>query len=136
MWWWSESSEGGALAEKAAIIKKDMEETAVMSPVLKDIVARLANGMPVEQIYLFGSQAAGYAGADSDYDLLLVLPRSSQPRHRRETKAYDLLWGLTTPVDVIVLTRAEFRRMEKVKTSLAAITKKSGILLYERPKAG
>lgn len=113
-----------------------MEEPAILSPELKDIVTRLANGMPVEQIYLFGSQAAGRASAGSDYDLLVVMPRSSQPRHRRETKAYDLLWGLTTPVDVIVLTRAEFRRMEKVRTSLAAMTKDTGILLYERSKAG
>ncbi len=107
-----------------------------LSPILDDIVSRLARGMPVERIYLFGSQASGLAGQDSDYDLLVVVPRSELPRHRRESLFYDLLWGLTIPVDVIVLTRAEFRRSAKVKTSLAATAQTKGILLYDRSEAG
>ena len=105
------------------------------SPVLDDIVSRLAKGMKVERIYLFGSQASGLAEQGSDYDLLVVVPRSKLPRHRREALSYDLLWGLTTPVDVIVLTRAEFKRAVKVKTSLAATAQTKGILLYDRPEA-
>jgi predicted nucleotidyltransferase len=106
------------------------------SPVLDEIVSRLAKGMQVERIYLFGSQASGLVEPGSDYDLLVVVPRSKLPRHRREALSYDVLWGLTTPVDVIVLTRAEFRRSVKVKTSLAATAQNKGILLYDRPEAG
>jgi len=105
------------------------------SPILDDIVSRLAKGLKAERIYLFGSQAIGQAKPDSDYDLLVVVPRSQAPRHRREARSYDLLWGLTTPVDVIVLTRAEFKRSAKVKTSLAATAQAQGILLYDRSEA-
>jgi predicted nucleotidyltransferase len=105
-------------------------------PVLDDIVSRLAKGLRAERIYLFGSQARGDASQDSDYDLLVVVARSDLPRHRREALSYDLLWGLTIPVDVIVLTRAEFNRSARVKTSLAATAEANGILLYDRPKAG
>ena len=109
--------------------------TAPLSPPLDDIVSRLVRGLEAERIYLFGSQASGQADRDSDYDLLVVVPRSSLPRHRREALSYDLLWGLTIPVDVIVLTRAEFKRLVRVKTSLAATAQRLGVLLYDRPKA-
>ena len=112
-----------------------MAFSKTFSPVLDDIVSRLARGMQAERIYLFGSQASGLAEQGSDYDLLVVVPRSKLPRHRREALSYDLLWGLTTPVDVIVLTRAEFKRAVKVKTSLAATAQTKGILLYDRPEA-
>ena len=66
----------------------------------------------------------------SDIDLLLVLPDSDLPRHKRESLSYDLLWGLTTPVDVIVLTRAEFQRGCQVKSSLPSRVRAEGKLLY------
>jgi predicted nucleotidyltransferase len=113
-----------------------MDASVTVSPVLDEIVSCLTRGLKPERIYLFGSQASGQAGWDSDYDLLVVVPRSDLPRHRREAQSYDLLWGLTIPVDVIVMTRAEFNRMTRVKTSLAARAQTQGILLYEHPKAG
>jgi uncharacterized protein len=106
----------------------------VMSPLLDEIISRLVKGLQPDQIYLFGSQARGQAGPGSDIDLLVVVPNSGLPRHQREAKSYDLLWGLTTPVDVIVLTRAEFNRTSRVKTSLAATVKSKGKLLYEKPQ--
>ena len=98
--------------------------------VLEEIVLRLVKGSQVERIYLFGSQASGQAGPGSDIDLLVVVPGSDLPRHKREAGFYDLLWGLTTPVDVIVFTRAEFQRAAQVKTSLAATAMDKGIILY------
>ncbi len=113
-----------------------MDIRSTLSPVLDDIVSRLAEGLGAERIYLFGSQASGQVEPGSDYDLLVVVPRSRLPRHQREARSYDLLWGLTIPVDVIVLTRAEFTRSIKVKTSLAATVQNNGVLLYDRPEAG
>jgi predicted nucleotidyltransferase len=100
--------------------------------VLDEIVSRLVDGLGVVRIYLFGSQADGQARPDSDYDLLVVIAGSDLPRHQREAILYDLLWGLTVPVDVIVLTQAEFRQQAQVKTSLAATAKNRGILVYGR----
>jgi len=107
-----------------------MTTTPFVTSVLDEVVSRLANGLQAERIYLFGSQASGLADPGSDYDLLVVVPSSNIPRHQREAISYDLLWGLTIPVDVIVLTRAEFHRLAQVKTSLAATAKAKGILLY------
>jgi predicted nucleotidyltransferase len=44
--------------------------------------------MQPDRIYLFGSQASGQADPGSDIDLLLVLPESDLPRHRREALSY------------------------------------------------
>jgi len=102
-----------------------------MAPeLIKEIVGRLAQGLHPERIYLFGSRARDQAGDDSDIDLLVVVPDSDLPRHQREALSYDLLWGLTTPIDVIVLTRAEFQRASRVKTSLVATVEAEGQVLY------
>ena len=97
---------------------------------LKEVVDRLVKGLHPEQIYLFGSQVRDRAKESSDIDLLVVVPSSDLPRHRREALSYDLLWGLTVPVDVIVLTRDEFQRSGRVKTSLASKVQVEGKILY------
>jgi len=104
---------------------------AMVSPeLLQEIVDRVVHGLHPERIYLFGSRARDQAWEDSDVDLLVVVPDSDLPRHRREALSYDLLWGLTVPVDVIVLTRAEFQRASRVKTSLASTVQAEGEVLY------
>ena len=106
---------------------------ANMSPeLLKRVVDRLVQGLHPDRIYMFGSQARGEAGESSDIDLLVVVPDSDLPRHRREALSYDLLWGLKTPVDVIVLTQAEFQQASRVKTSLASTVQAEGKMLYGR----
>jgi predicted nucleotidyltransferase len=104
--------------------------TTVSSETLDEIVDRLVRGMQPDSIYLFGSQASGQADQGNDIDLLLVLPKSDLPRHRREAQSYDLLWGLTTQGDLIVLTQAEFQRGCRVESSLASGVRAEGKLLY------
>ncbi len=100
---------------------------------IQEVLDRLVNGLQPERIYLFGSTAKGtqVPGA-SDIDLLVVVPDSDLPRHQRESYSYDLLWGITQPVDVIVLTRDEFNRTSRVKTSLASTAQSQGVLVYGR----
>lgn len=97
---------------------------------LDEVVNRLVRGLHPERIYLFGSQARRQAGEGSDIDLLVVVPDSDLPRHQREARSYDLLWGLTQPVNVIVLTHEEFQRSSQVKTSLASTVQSQGRLVY------
>ena len=58
----------------------------IHSETLKEIVDRLVRGMEPDSIYLFGSQARGQTDPGSDIDLLLVLPDSDLPRHKREAE--------------------------------------------------
>ena len=43
------------------------------TPVLAEVVRRLAEAYCPESIYLFGSTARGDAGPDSDYDLMVIV---------------------------------------------------------------
>lgn len=108
-----------------------MDERIEKSVELDEVIRRLVNTMQPEQIYLFGSYARGtQIPGQSDIDLIVILPHSDLPRHQREARSYDALWGLTTPIDLVVFTRDEFDGTSQVKTSLAATVQKQGILLY------
>jgi predicted nucleotidyltransferase len=98
--------------------------------VLHEIVRRLIDAYQPERIYLFGSQARGDAGPDSDYDLLVVVPDDA-PSERRESKlAYRVLWDTGAAADVIVWERSRFERRSRVVCSLPATVVREGRVLY------
>ena len=99
-------------------------------PFIEQIVQRLVAALTPERIYLFGSQARGDAGPDSDYDLLVVVPMSKLPRYRRDQAAFDALIGVGVAKDVLVLTHDEFERQRTVVCSLPATVEREGVLLY------
>lgn len=99
-------------------------------PVLTEIVQRLITAFQPERIYLFGSQARGEGTAESDFDLLMVLPESSLPRYQRDQAAFRVLCGVGASKDIVVFTRAEFDRKRKVLSSLPALAEREGIVLY------
>ena len=97
---------------------------------LDEAINRLISVFQPERIYLFGSQARGDATSDSDFDLLLVVPSSSEPRYRRMMKAQAALWGIWVAMDVLVLTHDEFEREKGVVCSLSATVLREGKQLY------
>lgn len=107
-----------------------MVTTTATDEILQDIINRLVLSLRPERIYLFGSRSREEADEDSDFDLMVVLPNSDLPRYQRESQAYDLLWGLKTLVDVIVLTHEEFQNASQLNTSLVSTVKIQGKLIY------
>jgi predicted nucleotidyltransferase len=99
-------------------------------PVLDEIVRRLVAALEPERIYLFGSQARGDAGPDSDYDLFVVVPASNLAPHRRDIVAFRALCGVGAAKDVIVYTREEFESRSRAASSLPATVLREGKLLY------
>ncbi|MBH0184732.1 MAG: nucleotidyltransferase domain-containing protein [Nitrospira sp.] len=95
-----------------------------------NIVRRLVSALSPERIYLFGSQARGDAGPDSDYDFLVVVRTSTLPRYRRDQAAFEALVGVGVAKDVLVLTHEEFERQRTVVCSLPATVEREGVLLY------
>lgn len=98
--------------------------------VVEEIVRRLVSALSPERIYLFGSQARGDAGPDSDYDFLVVVRSSTLPRYRRDQAAFAALLGVGVAKDVLVLTHDEFERQRTVVCSLPATVEREGMLLY------
>lgn len=98
--------------------------------VINAIVQRLVSALSPERIYLFGSQARGDAGPESDYDFLVVVHTSTLPRYRRDQAAFQALLGVGVAKDVLVLTHDEFERQRMVVCSLPATVEREGTLLY------
>ena len=53
----------------------------------RELVARIKAAERVDKILLFGSEAIGAAGPDSDIDLLMVLDRETMPATFQERSA-------------------------------------------------
>ncbi len=100
--------------------------------ILAEMVRRLREAFQPERIYLFGSKARGESGADSDYDLLIVVPDEAPPEQKRSRLAYQALRGTRTAADVLVWTREAFDSRLHLPASLPAIVVREGKLLYAR----
>jgi predicted nucleotidyltransferase len=105
-------------------------KTQVEDPLLGEIVRRLVGAWQPERIYLFGSRARGDAGADSDYDIMVVVAKSDEPGYRRAQRAHSLLWDLGAAADILVWTRDAFDSRVHLKASLPATITREGKLLY------
>ncbi len=97
---------------------------------LTEAVQRLVELFQPERVYLFGSQARGDANADSDYDLMVIVPAAEEPEYRRAQRAYGVLWEVDLPVDVHIWTHHAFDRQAPVVASLPATILREGRLLY------
>lgn len=88
------------------------------SEVLSEISRRISSQLNPDQIILFGSHAWGTPTAESDVDLLVIVPSSSETPHRRAVQVHRALRGLPVACDVIVRTRAEIDQLNPVRSSL------------------
>ena len=98
---------------------------------LNTIVSRLVETLHPEQIILFGSYAYGHPNQDSDFDLLVIVSESDQPRYRRSRVAYSALRGISFPTDIIVMTCEEVKKKLTVRSSLVRLALERGQVLYE-----
>jgi predicted nucleotidyltransferase len=97
---------------------------------LDEITQRLVATYQPEAIYLFGSQARGDAGPDSDFDVLVVMPDGASVERCDSTRAYEALHGTGAAVDVIVMSRDRFQRRQHIPGSLPATVLREGRVLY------
>ncbi len=85
----------------------------------RELVERIKAADRIDNIILFGSEASGTAGPDSDIDLIVVLDRDTSPGNFRESSANYLQISRAIreiekrySIDLLVYTRPEF---EKIK---------------------
>lgn len=103
---------------------------AANDPALAEAVRRLVEAYRPERVYLLGSVARGDAGADSDYDLLVIVSDDAPPERRRSRLAYETLRGTGTAVDVLVCTTSYFEQRRQLKASLPGTVLREGRLLH------
>jgi uncharacterized protein len=77
--------------------------------VLAEVIRRIVEVAQPERIILFGSAARGEMGPDSDIDLLVV-KAGVEHRRRLAQRISRRLFGVTTPVDLVVVTPEDLDR--------------------------
>lgn len=74
-----------------------------------ELTRRIVEAVHPLRILVFGSAARGEARADSDIDLLIVMPEGT---HRRRTaqSLYRAIGSIGVPFDLLVVTSADLAR--------------------------
>jgi len=80
-------------------------------------------------IFIFGSHAYGKPDVDSDYDIAIIVKKSSLPQYKRSRIGYSKLRGIGLPVELLVFTEDEIKRLKNVKTSLVSTILEKGLRL-------
>ena len=100
-------------------------------PRIADMVRRIVEQFHPDKVILFGSRAGGRCAADSDVDLLVVMPVKGSVR--RKAMEIDLaLADRTLPLDLIVVTPEQFERDRDRIGTIVRPAAREGKVLYDR----
>lgn len=100
--------------------------------ILHTMTDRLVAEFDPEQIFLFGSHAWGIPTEDSDVDMYVIVPESSERPLKRAQRAIACLGGMKIPKDILVRTRTEAEKYRNVYASLESQIFEKGRVLYVR----
>lgn len=97
---------------------------------LDEIRNRLLTEFKPTRIIIFGSHAWGKPDADSDVDILVIVPDRNIRHARFASRAHRALGGLGISKDIIVRTEAEIQEASLVPASIENKITKEGIILH------
>ena len=108
-----------------------MQGKLTKAEAIAEITRRLIAFYDPARVYLFGSEARGDAGPDSDLDFCVVLPDDA-PRSLYGNGFRSALWEVGTATDIVRFPLSDFdARAAHVASSLPATVVREGKLLYE-----
>ena len=99
---------------------------------LNGLARRLVRQFHPEQVILFGSQARGTAGPDSDVDLMVILPIERAQKAELEIAMGVALRDVLVPLDIVVVTPDEVDRFRNTPGTLIRPALREGRVLYAR----
>jgi predicted nucleotidyltransferase len=103
--------------------------TVSIDEIIDETMKRVLAVARPTRVILFGSAARGEVGANSDLDILVVVPTGT---HRRRTAQaiYRNMIGLGFAVDIVVVTEDDFNRFDDHDGMVIKPAIKEGRLLY------
>ena len=106
-----------------------------MKPAMVDrnvavLLGRIVPALAREAVYLFGSRARGKETADSDYDLLVVVPDETPAENIRLTRTCALSRGTGIPADIIACRRSWFEQGRDRVGTLSYKAVREGVLVH------
>jgi predicted nucleotidyltransferase len=95
------------------------------------MVRRIVQQYDPDQVILFGSRARGTAHADSDVDMLVVMPVEGSKR-AKQVEIRCILHDICVPKDIIVIRPEELARQRDIVGTVAWPAVREGKVLYAR----
>jgi uncharacterized protein len=112
-------------------VRSETERRTTAVDCLPLMVERIVYYFHPLRIILFGSQARGEATADSDVDLLIVLPEVTNKREAA-VRIRRVLADFPVSKDIIVTTPEEMVRRSHIVGTVLRPALRDGKVLYER----
>jgi len=97
---------------------------------IQEIVQRILTAAKPDKIILFGSAATGQMTRDSDVDLLIVEPDTSDQRNEY-VRIIKALWDIRYPFDVLFINTHWFEESKDIVGGIAYPANKYGKVIYE-----
>ena len=97
---------------------------------IQEIVRRILTAARPDKIILFGSAATGQMTRDSDVDLLIVEPDTSDQRNEY-VRIIKVLWDIRYPFDVLFINTRWFEESKDIIGGIAYPANKYGKVIYE-----
>ncbi len=101
----------------------------VSRPVLEAMVGRLAAALRPSLVILFGSQATGRTTADSDVDMIVVMPFAGR-RLDAALAVRRVLREFPVAKDIVVMSPGEYERQKDVPGTIAWPAAHEGRVLH------
>ena len=109
----------------------DSKDGITVQEKIQEMVRRIVERFKPEKIILFGSHARGTATADSDVDLLVVMPvRGSRLEKTIEIRV--AVHDIRVPKDIVVTTPEDFAWRKDIVGTLERPVMREGKVLYAR----
>jgi predicted nucleotidyltransferase len=83
-------------------------------------------------IYIFGSYAWGTPDDDSDLDLLVVVDKLINTRHRMLVDGHRALGDLDLSKDLLLYSKDEFEELSEDEMALCYRVKREGLQIYAK----